>query len=279
MVLHQPSIRKKRKESYQDRSVKIAQTRRMRSLWHRIRSFMWRTMMVATVGVLLLGMVTGRWRDISPVVEQMWFGMTVRMGIRLENVYLDGVNHLDQDVIFYMLPSSQGDLSLFAIDIDELRRQISTIGWIKRAEIERHFPNTLHIRITERTPFAIWQYQGDLALIDAQGTVITHDNIIANFHHLPIFVGENAHYYGGALLTLMRDIDPSLSERIASMVYVGGRRWNVRLNNGIEIKLPEDEPEAAWRYLSSMHREKQLLHRDIQSVDLRVKDKVFIKEK
>ena len=60
-----------------------------------------------------------------------------------------------------------GDRTLRDYDLDALRRHVEQVGWVKDARVSRRFPDTLVIDIVERTPAALWQNQGQLALIDA----------------------------------------------------------------------------------------------------------------
>jgi cell division protein FtsQ len=60
-------------------------------------------------------------------------------------------------------------------------------------------------------------------------------------------------------------------------VLVAERRWNLHLKNGVEVLLPEDRPEQALRILANLDRSKQLLSRDIVTVDLRLADRVTVR--
>ena len=54
------------------------------------------------------------------------------------------------------------------------------------------------------------------------------------------------------------------------------RRWNLRLTNGLDVRLPEAGVEQALERLVALDREKKLLSRDITSVDLRLPDRVTV---
>jgi len=54
---------------------------------------------------------------------------------------------------------------------------------------------------------------------------------------------------------------------------VAERRWNLRLKNGIDIRLPESEPERALEALVALDRDKKLLSRDVAVIDMRVPDR------
>jgi cell division protein FtsQ len=60
-------------------------------------------------------------------------------------------------------------------------------------------------------------------------------------------------------------------------VLVAQRRWNLRLKNGIDVRLPETGVETALATLVDLDREKKLLSRDVTAIDLRLPDRVTVR--
>jgi cell division protein FtsQ len=60
-------------------------------------------------------------------------------------------------------------------------------------------------------------------------------------------------------------------------VLVGGRRWDLHLDQGVTVKLPENHVREALAQLVKLDREKQLLARDVIVVDLRLPDRVTVR--
>ena len=58
---------------------------------------------------------------------------------------------------------------------------------------------------------------------------------------------------------------------------VSGRRWNLRLRNGIDIRLPAEGLATAFERLSEYQREHALFERDVIAVDLRVPDRLIVR--
>jgi cell division protein FtsQ len=66
-----------------------------------------------------------------------------------------------------------------------------------------------------------------------------------------------------------------LRPRVEAGVLVGQRRWNLRLRSGADIKLPEDNPQAAVAELLTLQRQSRILEKDALALDFRVPGRVF----
>ncbi|HEX3501109.1 MAG TPA: cell division protein FtsQ/DivIB, partial [Stellaceae bacterium] len=164
---------------------------------------------------------------------------------------------------------------LFAVSPSQAKSQLEALPWVRSAAVERRLPDTLPIRLVERQPLAFWQRQGKLVLIDRDGTVITGDRL-ERFPGLIVIVGDAAPRRAAALIDMLGS-QPDLAGRVVAAVLVGGRRWNLQLDNGIGIQLPEDGPEAAWSRLADLEHSSRLLARDVQTVDMRLPDRLVVR--
>ena len=167
------------------------------------------------------------------------------------------------------------DKPIFSVDLERLKERIENLGWVEHARISRHLPDVLAVNIEERTPFARWQYEGRLVVIDRAGVVITADQL-DRYRSLPLVVGVDAASEAVLLIDMMAT-DSDLQARVAAAVRIGSRRWNLKLDNGVDVLLPEDGTAAAWKRLGALHRQNKVLLRDINVIDLRVEDRVFLK--
>jgi cell division protein FtsQ len=57
---------------------------------------------------------------------------------------------------------------------------------------------------------------------------------------------------------------------------VGERRWNLRLKDGLDIRLPEIDVGNALAALSRLDKEEHLFSRDIVAVDMRLPDRLTV---
>jgi cell division protein FtsQ len=51
----------------------------------------------------------------------------------------------------------------------------------------------------------------------------------------------------------------------------------LRVDNAIDVLLPEDDMAGAWARLAELERTKRLLQRDVQTVDLRLPDRLVMR--
>jgi cell division protein FtsQ len=165
--------------------------------------------------------------------------------------------------------------SLLLLDAAEVRQRLMQLPLVKSARVLKLYPDHLVIALEEREPNALWQRNGKVAVIAADGTVIDELND-DRFLGLPFVVGEGAEkrlLEYKALLDGLGD----LANRVKAGVLVSSRRWSLLTTSGVEIKLPERDPIAAIGVLTRLQREARILDKDILSIDLRMQGRVAVR--
>jgi cell division protein FtsQ len=114
-----------------------------------------------------------------------------------------------------------------------------------------------------------------VTMIDRDGRRIGPYND-ARFSSLPLVVGDGADERATPLLQELARY-PALQSRTRAAIYVANRRWNLKLNDGTDVKLPERNFDAALATLAKLDQESALLNRDITIVDLRLPDRVIVR--
>ena len=162
-------------------------------------------------------------------------------------------------------------------DLFILAKSLEIDPWIKNISIKRKLPDTLIINIEEYLPFAIWKTNGDIHLIDEEGKIISiSDKEKSKFLHLIVVAGEDSKNNIDSLFNMLSS-NPTLFSRIKSAIFVGKRRWNLELDNGIIIKMPEKNIINAWDKLDKILSINGS-EIGIKSIDLRNSDKIFLEE-
>ncbi len=165
---------------------------------------------------------------------------------------------------------------ILAFDLGAARRRVEALPWISRASVERILPDTVLLRVVERRPLALWQNRGRFALIDDEGAVILKQGL-ERFSDLPLVVGEDAPAHAADILQILKT-QPQMMLRVKAAVRVGGRRWNVRLHNGIDVRLPEENAASAWARLAEYQRTHRVLAPEVRVLDLRLPGRLILRK-
>jgi len=165
--------------------------------------------------------------------------------------------------------------SIVSVDLEGMLTRVEALPWVSHATISRIMPDVLNVTIREHDAAAVWQTGGKLYLVTDSGEIIT-DRGLEKFGHLPLVVGLGANENLTSLLA-MKHKYPDLFADVKSAVWVGRRRWDLNLHNGIKIKLPEKGPELAWDHLYDYQSKQKILNKEILSVDLRQHGKTILR--
>ena len=163
--------------------------------------------------------------------------------------------------------------SLLFLDVAEVRDRLRQIPLIKEVSVRKLYPDRLLIELVERDPFAIWQKEGKLLVVATDGTPI-QELTDQRFTDLPFVVGKGANERVAEFLKIIENAG-DLRSRIRAGILVGERRWTHKMTNGLDVKLPENDPEAAIVQFARLARDSRLLDKDLVSIDLRVPGRIY----
>ena len=224
--------------------------------------------------------------DIPAKAERAVGSAIGKAGFTVNGYQIVGINHMNRalvdGVVTDELHRAAGEAGYdkapqALINVSEIRNRLLQFGWVKDARVSHRLPDTLVIDIVERTPAALWQNGGQLALIDNEGVVL--DRVpVDKMPDLPLLIGPGANGEEQQLGRLMAAV-PTLRPQLASASWVGGRRWDLNVQSGETIALPEGEEtaKAALVKFARLDKESGLLGRGIVRFDLRVPDKMIVR--
>jgi cell division protein FtsQ len=195
-------------------------------------------------------------------------------GFRIVSVALAGQHHISREDVL-AAAGVTGTTSLLFLDVEQTRERLKSNPWIADATVLKLYPGELQIGIKEREAFALWQKDGQVFVIADDGTVL-EPYAAPRLIELPLVVGRGAETRAKEFLALL-DRYPALRAFVRATVLVGERRWNLRLNNGIDVRLPETDIAPALERLVALDKEKNLITRDIVAIDLRLPDRVTVR--
>ncbi len=194
-------------------------------------------------------------------------------GFRITAVAINGRKQLTQDEVL-AIGGVNGRSSLLFLDAATVREKLKANPWIGEATVLKLYPGQLQIDIVERSAFALWQHGGRLAVISDDGAVL-EPYLSRRFISLPLVVGKGAETHARDFLALLARY-PQVHNLTKAAIFVGERRWNLRLKDGLDIRLPENDVGNALAALSRLDKEDRLFSRDIVAVDMRLPDRLTV---
>ena len=194
-------------------------------------------------------------------------------GFAITTVVINGRKQLSQDEVL-AIGGVNGRSSLLFLDATTVRDKLKGNPWIADATILKLYPGQLQIDIVERKAFALWQQDGRLAVISEDGAVL-EPYVSRRFVSLPLVVGKGADTKARDFIALL-DRYPQVRSVTKAAILVGERRWNLRLKDGLDIRLPEHDVGNALALLSKLDKEDRLFSRDIVTVDMRLPDRLTV---
>ena len=228
---------------------------------------------VLAIGVLVLIAL-----DIPAKAERAAGAAVGEAGFKVSGYQIVGLNHMNRALVDAVVAEELRRTAAAAgsdkapqalVDVAEIRRRLLAFGWVQDARVSRRLPDSLVIDIVERKPAALWQNQGQLALIDQEGVVL--DRVpVDKMPDLPLLIGPGANGQEQQLSRMMASV-PSLKPQLSSATWVGSRRWDLNFQSGEVVSLPEGDrdAESALVKFAQNDRSSGLLGRGILRFDLR----------
>lgn len=174
-----------------------------------------------------------------------------------------------------VLPQIRG--TFFTADLAQVRRAFEAVPWVRKAVVQRAFPNALRVRLQEHQAFAFWGLEAEAKLLNVQGEVFEANTGEVEQDSLPHLLGPQARsaevlamYH--ALQPVLGPLDLALEE--LELRHSGG--WRARLDSGTELELGRGaQPEVLERARRYVHSITQVSARygrwpqAVESADLR----------
>ena len=192
-------------------------------------------------------------------------------------VNINGLNNINEDEILNLIKPYK-DSSIFLIPIKKIAKKISQNNWVKSINIQSNYKDTIEINIDESKPIGIYTtgiqnilFSDDLKILE---------NIANNekrFSALIKFEGKNSMHESIKLIDSFPD---DFIQYVDKAFLINQRRWDLELKNSILLKLPENNIKEALENYKKIYinfSNEELI--EIESIDLRMKQKIILKYK
>ncbi|HSC60168.1 MAG TPA: FtsQ-type POTRA domain-containing protein [Rhizomicrobium sp.] len=221
---------------------------------------------------LIVGLLVGGYvgRAVGAVNRGM-DAIAADAGFGISSVHLAGNRRTPPASILAALGFEPGQ-SIFGADVHAARARLMQLEWVAAADVSRRYPDSISVSIVEKRPFALWQAADGLHVIERSSKPIAFARA-EDYPHLPVFIGDAPQ--GGAELTTAIARHRAVFARVKAMQRISGRRWNLILDDGVVVKLPEEGWRQQLDALEHLIVDKSVLERDIVEIDLRSPDNYF----
>ena len=196
-------------------------------------------------------------------------------GFQVKSFIVNGAENVEPEFLRIQL-ASQLRKNLFEFDVEVARKQVIQNSWVEKATVRKIYPDSVIIDIVERDAVALWKSGDKLYLIARDGTVIAE----ASQEHmvLPQMVGDGANRNAAEFLSVMQQF-PMLVSRTDAYVRVADRRWNLVLDDGLKVLLPESGWQEALGELYELQSRREILERGMLQIDMRLSDRLVLRMK
>ena len=164
---------------------------------------------------------------------------------------------------FVSLPASS-----LEVNVASVRDRIESLDAVERARVRALPSGALEIRAIERVPVVVWRGETAVQLLDPRGVRVAEVDSRLRRPDLPLIAGAGAGDHVPEALVLFEAAGP-IRNRVRGLVRTGERRWDVVLDRGQVIRLPEAAPVAALERVMALQQAEALLERDLTVVDMR----------
>ena len=244
--------------------------------WRALREWVARPMLLLTLGLIGAALlaalfVSGHVGRSIARMDATFAALVDDAGFGISQVHLAGNRRVPPDAILAALGFELGQ-SIFTADIHAARQRLEKLDWVAEADVQRRYPDDISVRIVEKLPFALWQSNAGVYVVERNGKVIT-SNGVGEFRHLPLLLGD-----GGSNAADIVDAvaqHRSLEARVKAYQRVSERRWNLILDDGVLVKLPEMGWQKELDALEHLIVDKGILERDVSEIDLRSPTQYF----
>ena len=255
----------------------IARPSRMKLMLRRQRRMLRPlSLSIVSFGIVMAGLAVVHSAQTGGVAARLQKSFARAIDLRVQTITINNRANTPEPLLRAALGVSVGD-PILGFSVSGARDRIESLSWVEHVAVERRLPSTIVVDLIERRPFAIWQNQGKFLLIDRDGQTVTNEDV-AQFGSLPLVVGTGAPPFAATLLASLDKV-PDIRDRVAAMVRVGERRWNLQLKNGIVVMLPEGHEDAALLRLQALQTSQTLLDRPLVFVDMRLPDRLAVRVK
>lgn len=187
-------------------------------------------------------------------------------GFGISEVHLAGNRRTPPETILAALGFKPGE-SIFGADLQSARARLMQLDWVADAEVQRRYPGAISVRLVEKLPFALWDSGQGIYVVERSGKLVTNKDV-AQFARLPHLTGDAAPQDAADVVDVVA-AHRAISARMKMYRRMSQRRWDLILDGGVVVQLPEADWKQQLDTLEWLIVEKGILERNLTEIDLR----------
>ena len=197
---------------------------------------------------------------------------TADAGFGISEIHITGNRRTPYRQVMEVL-GMKPEQSIFSADLWGAQNRLARLEWIASAEIHRRYPDAIYVTLVEKRPFALWQPpvnargEAPITVVERNGRPITSHEV-EKFRRLPKLVGNGAPQAAADIVDAVQ-AKRAVAARIAAYARISMRRWNLILDDGVVVQLPEIGWQKQLDALEHLIIDKSILERDVSEIDLR----------
>ncbi len=239
--------------------------------WRLTLTIVFTVFLIVFIGLWLGGFLS----NVRQVADNFTRNRLIGMGFVVERIDVRGEGRMREHDVRQALGVKAGDF-LFDMDVKAAQKRIEALSWVDRAVVRRLWPNRIVIYLIEREPYALWQKDGVIRVVDHKGTAIVEAKP-SDYPQLRLLVGANATEYFADIENVLAQY-PDIEQRVNAMIFLETERWDILMNEGqTRLMLPREGVQAAVHRIYELQMKSQVLDRDISIVDLRLPDRITLR--
>lgn len=230
---------------------------------------------VAAIGTAIWFSDQDRMDAFNMKINDLRTSIVERPEFMVKAMSIDGASTGVADDIREILPVDF-PVSSFDLDLEQMKETVTGLSPVKSATVRVPPGGVLEVHVEERVPVALWRLREGVFLVDDEGYVVAQAPSRETHPNLPVIAGEGADANTAEALQILSAAGP-LSKRVRGLVRVGQRRWDVVLDRGQRVLLPEYGAKAALERVVALSQVQEMLERDLSVIDMRLGDRPTIR--
>jgi cell division protein FtsQ len=167
--------------------------------------------------------------------------------------------------------------NFFTLDLQQASDAFESVPWVRRAVVQRVWPDRLRVTLEEHEPAALWTSDDVTRLVNRQGEVFEANTGAVDDESLPSFEGPDGS--AARVLALFRELQPlfdQMNADVDTLALSSRGSWTVTLAGGAQVELGRGDDaavlERTTRFVQSMAEVTQRFPRPLLHADLRHRD-------